>query len=80
MIIIRKTVITSKVKNLLKLQWQKRDCLPFVEIQTPGRTRIEVIHYSCFYTSFSDIGICNPVSVSQVFTGTDKFIIVTDLF
>lgn len=78
--IIRTTVTTSKVKNLLELQWQKRDCLPFVEIKTPGRTRVELIHYSCSYTSFSDIGICNPVSVSQVFTGTDIFIIVIDLF
>lgn len=78
--IIRTTLTTSKVKNLLELQGHKRDCLPFVEIKAPGRTRIELIHYSCFYTSFSDIGICNPVSVSPLFTGIDKLIIVIDLF
>lgn len=55
--IIKTTVTTSKVKNLLELKQQKRDFLLFVEIKTPGRTRTELIHYSCFYTSFSDIGI-----------------------
>ena len=61
------------------MQWQVKNCF-FVEIKTPGRARTERINYSSFYTSFSGIGICNPVSASKVFTGIDNFVLAIDLF